>query len=75
MSSPGLDRPLRTPGHFARYVGEGVQVELAQPLDGRRRFKGRLCSAGADSVEVEVDGRRHVLPMAGIRKAHLVPEA
>ena len=75
VSSPGLDRPLRTPGHFARYVGEGVQVELAQPLDGRRRFKGRLCSAGADSVEVEVDGRRHVLPMAGIRKAHLVPEA
>jgi ribosome maturation factor RimP len=75
VSSPGLDRPLRTPGQFARYVGEGVFVELAQPVDGRRRFKGRLCSAGEDSVEVEVDGRRHVLPVAGIRKAHLVPEA
>jgi ribosome maturation factor RimP len=75
VSSPGLDRPLRTAEHFARYVGETVSVELAQPLDGRRRFKGPLRAAAEDAVEVEVDGRRHVLPMAGIRRAHLVPEA
>jgi ribosome maturation factor RimP len=40
VSSPGLERTLRTAGQFARYVGENVYVELAQPLDGRRRYKG-----------------------------------
>ena len=75
VSSPGLDRPLRTPEHFARFVGETVFVELAHPLDGRRRFNGPLLAAGPEAIEVEVDGRRHVLPVAGIRKAHLAPEA
>ena len=74
VSSPGLDRPLRTPEHFAPYVGRNVFVELAQPLDGRRRFAGRLAVAGAETIEVEVDGRRCVLPIAGIRKAHLAPQ-
>jgi len=75
VSSPGLDRPLRTPEHFAPYVGRNVFVELAQPLDGRRRFAGRLAVAGAETIEVEVDGRRFVLPIDGIRKAHLAPQA
>ena len=63
VSSPGLDRPLRTPEHFAPYVGADVFVELAQPLDGRRRFLGPLAAAGAGTIEVEVDGRRFVLPI------------
>ena len=73
VSSPGLERTLRTAGQFARFVGENVYVELAQPLDGRRRYKGPLRAAGGETVEVEVDGRRRVLPIAGIRKAHLAP--
>jgi ribosome maturation factor RimP len=55
-------------------VGETVFVELAHPLDGRRRYKGPLRAAGAETVEVEVDGLRHVLPIAGIRRAHLAPD-
>jgi ribosome maturation factor RimP len=74
VSSPGLDRPLRTAAHFGRYVGEAVFIELAQPIEGRRRFQGPLCSAGPETVEVEVDGRRYPLPIAGIRKAHLAPQ-
>ncbi len=74
VSSPGLDRPLRTAGHFAPYVGEMVFVELAQAVDGRRRFKGPLVAAGEETIEVDVDGRRHALPIAGIRKAHLAPD-
>lgn len=74
VSSPGLERTLRTPGQFGRYVGECVFVELAQPLDGRRRYKGPLLAASEQAVEVEVDGRRHVLPIAAIRKAHLAPQ-
>jgi ribosome maturation factor RimP len=75
VSSPGLERPLRTPEHFGRFVGETVFVELAQPHEGRRRFLGPLTAADATTIEVEVDGQRHVLPVSGIRKAHLAPQA
>lgn len=73
VSSPGLERPLRTPEHFAPYAGERVFVEMAQPVEGRRRFEGVLAEAGAAAIEVEVDGRRYALPIDGIRKAHLAP--
>ena len=75
VSSPGLERPLRTAEHFARFVGETVHVETVQAIEGRRRFKGALTAAGAETVEVEVDGRRWTVPLGGIRKAHLAPQA
>jgi len=74
VSSPGIDRPLRTAAQFAPYVGETVFVELAQPIEGRRRFKGPLTAAGAGTIEVEVDGRRFALSIEGIRRAHLAPD-
>jgi ribosome maturation factor RimP len=73
VSSPGLERSLRTPRQFARFVGETVYVETVQAVEGRRRFKGALTAAGAATVEVEVDGQRWTLPISGIRKAHLAP--
>jgi len=74
VSSPGLERPLRTARHFAPYVGEQVFVETVHVVDERRRFKGVLAAAGPESIEVDVEGRRHVLPLTGIRKAHLAPD-
>ena len=73
VSSPGLERPLRTAQHFAPYAGETVFVEMVHAVDARRRFKGRLVAADAETIEVEVDGRAYRLPIAGIRKAHLAP--
>jgi len=55
-------------------VGEVVFVEVVQPVEGRRRFKGPLTAADAATIEVEVDGRRWTLPLSGIRKAHLAPD-
>jgi len=74
VSSPGIERPLRTAEHFARYVGEQVFVEMVHLVDERRRFKGLLVEARSDAIEVEVEGRRHVLPLTGIRKAQLAPD-
>ena len=74
VSSPGLERPLRTAGQFGRFVGETVFVETVQAVEGRRRFKGALTAADAATIEVDVDGRRWALPLAGIRKAHLAPD-
>jgi ribosome maturation factor RimP len=74
VSSPGIERPLRTAQQFAPYVGEKVFVEMVHVVDERRRFKGPLVAADAQAITVEVDGRRHVLPLTGIRKAHLAPD-
>jgi len=74
VSSPGIERPLRTAEQFARFEGEQVFVEMVHLVDQRRRFKGRLVAAGQAAIELDVDGRRHVLPVNGIRKAHLAPD-
>ena len=42
VSSPGLDRPLFTPEHFQRYIGEEVTVKVRQPIEKRRKFIGKL---------------------------------
>jgi ribosome maturation factor RimP len=72
VSSPGFDRPLRTPEHFARFAGSEARIELQRPVEGRKRFRGRLLSADAEAVVVEVDGREWRLPMADMGKARLV---
>ena len=72
VSSPGFDRPLRTVAHFARFAGSEARIELAQPIEGRRRFRGRLGPVENGSVSIEVDQREWKLPLAGISKARLV---
>ena len=72
VSSPGFDRPLRTAAHFERFAGSEARIELALPLEGRRRFKGRLGPVGDGMVTIEVDRKEWKLPLAGISKARLV---
>ena len=42
VSSPGIDRPLTRPKDFENYAGFDAKLELQTPIDGRRRFKGKL---------------------------------
>jgi ribosome maturation factor RimP len=74
VSSPGFDRILRTRGHFDRFLGERIFAELKLPIDGRRRYVGRLKSIEGDSIVMEVDGKLHSLPLERIQKARLRPE-
>ena len=55
VSSPGLDRVLRTREHFARFAGERVRVEMMQPVDGRKRFAGRLLGVATSEITLEVE--------------------
>lgn len=73
VSSPGLDRKLKKPAHFRRYVGEEIRVQLRFPVEGRRKFRGRLIAAGEDTIQIEVDGQLHELPITTIDAARLVP--
>lgn len=53
VSSPGVERPLRTVEHFRRYVGAEVTVKTVELVAGTRRHKGRLGSVDADSIELQ----------------------
>jgi ribosome maturation factor RimP len=59
VCSPGLDRPLTGPQDFTRFAGSPVQIQLKEPLQGRRRFQGKLLGldgqAGAERVRLAVD--------------------
>src|SRR5688500_1277626 len=46
VSSPGLDRPLKSASDFARFAGEQVEVTLKMPFKGRKRFRGELLAEG-----------------------------
>jgi len=74
VSSPGLDRPLFSPGQFAQFAGETVQLSLFAPLDGRRKFKGRILGVRGDLVSIEQDGNEVTLEHGNIAKARLVPD-
>lgn len=72
VSSPGVDRPLTRPKDFDRWAGFEAKVELESPVDGRRRFKGRLLGREDDRVKMTVDGQDVVLPLDRVAKAKLV---
>ncbi len=75
VSSPGVDRPLRKAGDFARFAGERAHVKTFGPLETesgpRKNWTGTLVGYRDGQVEIEVDGRVHRIPHDKIAKAHL----
>ena len=86
VSSPGLDRRLFRPEHFARFTGSLVKFSTREPVNGNRHFEGRLVgfSDGRLTVDLDQAGSRKrakaqgagtvVVPFSNIEKANLVPE-
>lgn len=74
VSSPGLDRPLTRPKDFQRFEGNEVKVSTLEPLDGRKRFRGKLLGADEHAFRVDVDGKEWTIGYAQVEKARLVPE-
>jgi ribosome maturation factor RimP len=56
VSSPGLERPLKTPAQFQRFVGTVVNVKVRSHVDGDRRFQGELTAATDDEVTITISG-------------------
>jgi ribosome maturation factor RimP len=73
VSSPGLDRPLKRPQDFTRFVGERVQIKVRLPLNGRRRFVGKLQNVGEVGIELDIDGELVSIAFSDIDKARLIP--
>jgi ribosome maturation factor RimP len=70
VSSPGIDRPLRTLEHFARFVGEEAKL-ATEPLDGRSNWTGVLVGVEGDVVLLAVGNETHRVPYKIIKKARL----
>lgn len=73
VSSPGLDRPLRTAKDFARFAGQKARLKLRVPLEGQRNFVGVLRNAETGKVGLEIDGRVLSLDLGNVDKARLLP--
>jgi ribosome maturation factor RimP len=75
VGSPGIERALTRPEHFSRFVGHQVEVRLHDLKDGRRTFRGELRAAGPESIVVEdAEVGTVSLPLAGVRRSHLVAD-
>jgi ribosome maturation factor RimP len=74
VSSPGVERPLRTPAHFERAVGRRVALRTSNDVEGRKRFKGELVGTTRAGVRVETDGEEYVIPYDTIVRGNLIEE-
>ena len=73
VSSPGQDRPLTKPQHYARFLGRHAQVRLRDASDGHRSVTGEL--VGASDREVTIAGGEGVvtIPYEQIARSNLIP--
>jgi len=79
VSSPGIDRALRTPHHFRHFTGSDAKIQMAVPLatstGERKNFRGILKGISDDhKIAIEVDGEVFHLPIDDIDIARLVPD-
>lgn len=74
VSSPGLDRPLRTPADYERFSGRQVTVHARTPLEGRSRFSGELRGLDGDDVVVATREGEYRVPFDSIERARLKAE-
>ena len=71
VSSPGLNRRLRRPDHFAASVGKRVRIALAEMREGRRNVVGTLDRSDGDGIDVTIEGTSFRIAYGEIRKANL----
>ncbi|MEO6014187.1 MAG: ribosome maturation factor RimP [Devosia sp.] len=78
VSSPGIDRPLVRARDYRTYIGHEAKVELGDPLDGRKRFRGLIEAVTDDTVTIRLpdvpkgDDPNFVLPLVSVAEAKLV---
>lgn len=70
VSSPGINRPLKTPEHFMRFIGKRVRVRTHQAINGRRSFLGVLHEVREDKITLTQEGISHQIPFTMIEKSN-----
>jgi ribosome maturation factor RimP len=70
VSSPGINRPLRKPEHFSRFIGKRIRVRTRDLIEGRRSFLGILNEVAGNSVRLTQEGKQYWIPFAMIEKSN-----
>ena len=71
ISSPGIDRPLRTPDHFKKQVGQTAVIKTVNKIEGRATFTGLLVSADDQGITVDCDGTSYDIPYDQVKRANI----
>lgn len=72
VSSPGVERKLYGPADYERFAGQKVKIALREPLEGQRRWDGKLTGIAGDTVSIETaQGKVLSIPLGLIDKANL----
>ena len=71
VSSPGIDRPVRKPEDFIRFIGEPLKVKTIAPVGDRKRFKGTLIGFDDGMISMEISGEPFSIHVENIKKAQL----
>jgi len=74
VSSPGPDRPLRTPSHFRAAEGHDIQIRTAGTIAGKQRFRGTVVAATERSLRVATGDTELDIPYEQIVRANLIDE-
>jgi ribosome maturation factor RimP len=74
VSSPGLERPLRTPKHFAGIIGRRAAIRTTRDVAGRKRFRGEVVAADEREVTLATGGERVEIPYEAIARGNLIDE-
>ncbi len=72
VTSPGLERKLRRPQHFAKSIGREIVVKTHQEVEGERAHRGLLQSADDAACVINVEGNDRTVPLATIASARTV---
>jgi ribosome maturation factor RimP len=70
VSSPGINRPLKKPEHFQRFIGKRVRVRTGDMIEGRRSFLGILNEVTGEKIKIEVEGKQYEIPFSMIEKSN-----
>jgi ribosome maturation factor RimP len=71
VSSPGIDRPLRTVEHFQRFKGSTVVIQTVKPIEGRSKWTGILGEATAEYVSITIEDTTTEIDFNNIKRAQL----
>ena len=75
VSSPGLDRPLRTTSDYRRFAGRLAKIVVSEPVDRQTHFEGRLGGVENDAIVIETTpGKRQLIPLSLVTRARLEVE-
>lgn len=71
VSSPGIERRLKTEAHFRRYIGSVIDISLYKAVNGSKLITGILKKYENNEIAVEADGEDILLPLSSVSKANL----